>query len=291
MSGTSQRTTPNESTTELKRVVRTPSVLLHAPQASLDHDDRICLSEGTRPATMGDWSGSRYVGRARVPSSPWRPPTPHESALLWSTDAPATHCGVGIVRLVGPQLLILLAEKRDALARLSEEESVRHPLVRLVLDAVATAGIAVRHVYSARIGYDQPGLITMTRAVDQEGRIGLHFDRWDGLGVEELASASNRVSVNLGPSDRYFVFLNHTAAEMVSILECANAAPASRDVRDIGLSFMAAFPQYPVVRLRLRPGEAYIAPTENILHDGTSTEVTAANSYLSMRGRFDFSKQ
>jgi hypothetical protein len=59
-------------------------------------------------------------------------------------------------------------------------------------------------------------------------------------------------------------------------------------VRAIGAAFMSTFPDYPIVRLRLRPGEAYIAPTENVLHDGSSTGVRAINQYLSMRGRFDF---
>jgi len=56
----------------------------------------------------------------------------------------------------------------------------------------------------------------------------------------------------------------------------------------IGKSFMSTFPNYPVVRVRLRPGEAYIAPTENILHDGSSAGVGNVNHYLSLRGRFDF---
>jgi hypothetical protein len=61
-----------------------------------------------------------------------------------------------------------------------------------------------------------------------------------------------------------------------------------RDVRSIGAAFMSAFPDYPIVRLRLQPGDAYIAPTENILHDGNSSDVVEINHYLSVRGRFDF---
>src|SRR5688572_7475990 len=36
-----------------------------------------------------------------------------------------------------------------------------------------------------------------------------------------------------------------------------------------GAAFMRRFPTCPVVRLRVRPGEAYVAPTENLLHDGS----------------------
>lgn len=74
---------------------------------------------------------------------------------------------------------------------------------------------------------------------------------------------------------------------MAAILERANVR-VERDVRAIGAAFMSTFPEDPIVRLRLRPGEAYIAPTENILHDGSSAEVIETNHYLSIRGRFDF---
>jgi hypothetical protein len=127
----------------------------------------------------------------------------------------------------------------------------------------------------------------MTRAVDQDARIGLHFDRWDSLSVDELNRGSNRVSINLGPSDRYFIYLNRTASGMAELLDRTNR-PCRRDVHAIGPAFMSAFPDYPIVRLRLRPGDAYIAPTENIPHDGSSAEVAGINHYLSLRGRFEF---
>ena len=32
--------------------------------------------------------------------------------------------------------------------------------------------------------------------------------------------------------------------------------------------FLTKYPNYPVFRIKIEPGEAYIAPTENIIHDG-----------------------
>ena len=37
----------------------------------------------------------------------------------------------------------------------------------------------------------------------------------------------------------------------------------------IGREFMERFPDVPVVRCRIGPGDAYIAPTENLVHDGS----------------------
>ena len=32
--------------------------------------------------------------------------------------------------------------------------------------------------------------------------------------------------------------------------------------------FLVEFPNYPVLKVRLRPGEGYIMPVQNIIHDG-----------------------
>ena len=264
------------------------SVVLYAPRRSLlDIEDRVHLSRGTCPAESVDLNVPHYVADARVPVPEWRLPTREESSILWSVTAPQADRGVGIVRLLGPQLLRLFEQRSDIFDRVDDADTLKHPLVGLLLDAIQKAGLTARHVFSARIGRDQPGLITMTKAVDQDARIGLHIDRWDRLSVDKLELSSNRISINLGPVDRHFIFLNQTASGMAAMLERANLQ-VTRDVRAIGAAFMSAFPEYPIVRLRLRPGEAYIAPTENVLHDGSSAGVRETNHYLSLRGRFDF---
>jgi len=263
-------------------------VVLYSPQRSpLEIEDRVHLSRGTCPAETMDLGAPPYVRDARVPVPKWRLPTQEEKAVLWAASAPQTHRGVGIVRLLGPQLVRLFAERSDIFERADDADTLKHPLVGLLLDRIGNAGLIARHVFSGRIGRDQPGLLTMTKAVDQNARIGLHIDRWDRLSVDELGQSSNRVSINLGPVDRHFIFLNQTASGMAAMLEQANLQVAP-DVGAIGAAFMSAFPDYPIVRLRLRPGEAYIAPTENILHDGNSAGVRDTNHYLSIRGRFDF---
>ena len=206
--------------------------------------------------------------------------------MLWADDSAANTSRRRIVRLLGPQLIRLFAS-----AATSSSAS------RMLIPGASIDRATARHHWQSRSrhqacpfcqdGRDQPGLLTMTKAVDEDARIGLHVDRWDRLSVDELAQGSNRISINLGPVERHFIFLNQTAPGMAAMLEGADLKVA-RDVRAIGTAFMAAFPEYPIVRLRLRPGEAYIAPTENILHDGSSAGVQETNHYLSLRGRFDF---
>ncbi len=264
------------------------AVVLYSPRYSLfDVGGRICLSRGTCRADTIGTGAQRYVADARVPLPDWYPATQEELSALWSATAPPAHRGVGIVRLLSPQMIRLFENRDDVFQRADDSDTLKHPLIGLLLDIIRNAGILTRQVHSARVGRDDPGLITMTRAVDQDARVGMHFDMWDRLAVDDLESGSNRVSVNLGPSDRYFIFLNQTAAGMAAILNRENV-PFRHDVNSIGVAFMSAFPDYPIVRVRLRPGDAYIAPTENLLHDGNSSDVVDINHYLSVRGRFDF---
>jgi hypothetical protein len=261
-------------------------VVLYQPGGDLP-EQRIHLSRGTCPARAIDENPPYYMDGARVPVPDWRPATADENADLWSRSAPAAHCAVGIVRLFNPYMLRLFENRRDIFENPSDEETLKHPLMALLLDVTAKKGIVIKHLHSARMGRDEPGRITMTKAVGQDARVGLHFDRWDMCPFDDLANSTNRVAMNLGPTDRYFIFVNQTAAGMYAMLSDIGVQ-VPRDVAPIGKAFMQAFPDYPVIRVRLQPGEAYVAPTENILHDGSSAEVSNVNHYISVRGRFEF---
>lgn len=270
----------------------TPVVLYSPGRSWQDIKEQVHLSRGTCLANAKDIEAidlgvPPYLSDARVPRPDWRMATDDEASALWSATPAPAHCTVGLIPLLGPQLTRLFEGRDDIFGGEDDSETLRHPLVKLLLDALNRVGVLARQVFSARIGRDFPRLVTMTRAVDQDARVGLHFDRWDSLSVDELERGSNRVSINLGPSDRYFIYLNRTASGMAEILRQARIG-CRHDVHAIGPAFMSAFPDYPIVRLRLRPGEAYIAPTENVPHDGSSAEVPGTNHYLSLRGRFEF---
>ena len=48
--------------------------------------------------------------------------------------------------------------------------------------------------------------------------------------------------------------------------------------------FMEQFPDVPVIRCRLAPGEAYVAPTENLVHDGSSVGQSDIDEQFTIRG-------
>jgi hypothetical protein len=54
----------------------------------------------------------------------------------------------------------------------------------------------------------------------------------------------------------------------------------------VGHRFMKKFPDYPVVRLRIDPGEAYILPTDNLIHDASTEEKQFPDITLTFLGSF-----
>ncbi|WP_145832119.1 hypothetical protein [Bradyrhizobium huanghuaihaiense] len=52
-------------------------------------------------------------------------------------------------------------------------------------------------------------------------------------------------------------------------------------------TFMERYANVPVIRCRLSPGEAYIAPTENLIHDASSEGEKTADVNFTIRGEIE----
>jgi hypothetical protein len=121
-------------------------------------------------------------------------------------------------------------------------------------------------------GSGMAGLTTTTIDWNVERYIGLHVDNWDSEPLETRDRAKTRICVNVGKAARYFLYLPISVFEITTSLarEIAESGIAAPDYAAMGRLFMTRFPDFPVIRCRLDPNEAYIAPTENLVHDGLS---------------------
>lgn len=106
--------------------------------------------------------------------------------------------------------------------------------------------------------------------------VGLHLDNYDGLPVRERAGARNRICVNVGPQSRYLLFLRFQANFLLAQLEHHDGVSQELreripyDHRELVYQYFRLFPDSRVYRIEIRPGEGYIAPTENIVHEGST---------------------
>jgi hypothetical protein len=98
---------------------------------------------------------------------------------------------------------------------------------------------------------------------------GLRVDPHQRLPFGERAGAMTLCSVNIGFADRYLDFVNLPASSMPALL-AGHGVPEPESPAELKDAFFAHFADYPVLRLVLRPGQAYLCVTQNTIHDGAT---------------------
>jgi hypothetical protein len=129
------------------------------------------------------------------------------------------------------------------------------------------------------------GGTSLSTTVDRTdgNRIGLHIDRWERRSLASVRSARNRLCVNMGPGPRYFVFLTIDIFETAARCGIASSCPfTTREAQ----SYLRQHPMTSVYRLRIEPGEAYVASTECLIHDGQASS-PAGEWVCTVFGRFE----
>jgi hypothetical protein len=112
------------------------------------------------------------------------------------------------------------------------------------------------------------------------------LDSWDGHSYSERRTARTRISINVGRTTRHLLALDITLPEAGQLVKAAlglrHPPPPSRLIPLIFL----LFPEIPVVRLEIRPGEAYVADTDNIIHDASTVLSSEEAFHCSFRGHW-----
>jgi hypothetical protein len=227
------------------------SIGLYLSGRALRQADRLTVSAGITSAAGQGLSG--YEDGAWVPRPPFHaipaPPPGHRGARNRT---------VGLSRVAPALLERLRADAHKA----TTPGALSHHLPEL-LAALSAEWDVVRAPASLSLGRSGAGLATVTRDPDSGALVGLHVDTF-GREPDLRARAGNRVSVNIGALPRYFLFIPLTFAELFR--RCG----ARTGEADVVRQFLSLNPQQPVWRLRVNPGEAYIAPTESMIHDAQS---------------------
>jgi hypothetical protein len=262
-------------------------VQLFVPNQSMQVDsERISLSSGTTAIETSQYP--EYIDGAFVPREPWRKPHRDELfSLCCARFSFLPSSTVGIVTLSSSNLKALKTLVRVKPEPTYGSERLMSHQIEAIKEMLNEDGIAFASkdksiCYGA--SPHPPKLRTVTRTPNYF--VGLHIDSWDKSLLYERSSSSNRVSVNIGEEDRFFLFLNLTLAGMAHYLNI-NVNPLNMIVPDkVATNFMTKYPDYPIIRVRIRPGEAYIAPTENIIHDASTVDTKNTGWVVNIRGFF-----
>lgn len=120
------------------------------------------------------------------------------------------------------------------------------------------------------LGYvDQdPGLRTSTIDQSQDLRIGIHLDNFDKLSLAERTTGRRRLAVNFGSGPRHLLLATIDVLDvcLVNNPHQLSRYPHTDDLR----SYVGDRQPLTVLRIRLDPGQGYIAPTELLPHDGST---------------------
>ncbi|EKU99393.1 hypothetical protein Lepto7375DRAFT_1420 [Leptolyngbya sp. PCC 7375] len=259
------------------------------------HKPRFLLSDGMMPAHETSFHQS-YVENAFIPSNTWRKPTSLEENVMSLQDGeelPAYSQYVGIFKVTDSMLSpfenmgVSFAVTQQDCHFLWSQKGYRQAIENLN-SQLSPFILSARNYKVHPLTVNAPGLRTVTYNREIRKYIGLHLDSWDKLPLSKRHTGTNRICLNLGFEDRYFLFVDLTLLEIAQRID--SQCPVSRKISAASKSewvrqqFFKQYPKYPMVKVRVAPGEAYIAPTESIIHDGCTLGKKFADVILTIRG-------
>jgi hypothetical protein len=265
--------------------------LFLGPGVPLD-EGRVALSEGIASVSNEVVRGRAYRSPAFAPRGPWRPPASAELAMLLP-GADARGPGiefVGIVKIAEASLRAVHALGIGADLPPEECYRILHGDAAVEATAKCLADLAdyVSDPTSlAALGYvvGEPGLPTVT--MDPVLRAGLHVDNWDEPAAR--SDTRNRLHLNLGCEPRHYLYVNVPLDEALASLPARardEVRRAGGGRKQLGNLFLERNVGYPVVRVRIDPGEAYIAPSDDIVHDGDTLGKVLPDVNYALLGHF-----
>jgi hypothetical protein len=249
--------------------------------------NRFWLNSGTRLVP----AAPNYLPNSFLPKQDWRAATSTELEQL-TRSAEGWNLGeqIGIVKI--PDALTQpLRQIVHSHADLHQAAS--HPDSQSVVQSLANYlqrySIYGYEVQPLGIHASRPGLITTTmdeqRYLPRKPHVGLHLDSWDNAPLRRRHLSKNRISINLGERNRYFLLINLSLLKIFDLLELSDVSKYYRGVQ-LPAMFMQRFPDYPVVKIALAPNEAYIAPTENFIHDASTLDKQELDVSFTCLGKF-----
>ncbi len=257
------------------------------------HADVLTYSSGTVRALDVKTRAVPYAGDAYIPRCPWRSlPSSSLSGLVVTSDPGAVpRCGIARfdARLI-KRLQSVVELPRGGFNGTSQSQGhfLPRPAYRDLADYVCGRFNAVEPPIEHTGLWDVPGLETITVNPKLGKFMGMHLDTWEGPTFEDRDKARTRICLNLGPANRSFLFVPLTLRSMARAIFQAGGARQMPRPHEVTPAFFAMFPDFPVFKLTLEPGDAYIADTDNLIHDASSADVSEPAFNYTLRGCFGF---
>jgi hypothetical protein len=256
--------------------VSDPGTSPHGSQAYLEASGIIVHSgDSIVPASQIEDGGAPYNKNAFIPGNHWTP-HPFDNLCAAAPD---------------PYTISLFSVKDF------QNDSVRFPSANKLFDStvpyrienneiIELEGIALQFLRPwcdlgkfRLLGFNFSAGRLVTTTMDGDGaRTGLHIDSWFGVEVAGRVSRPARLCFNLGPGSRFFYALA-TPPETIY-------AEQSENIESHVLKIMRNPRYHSIYRIFLPPGSGYVAPTESLIHDGSTVCSILPSLTLTILGKF-----
>lgn len=248
---------------------------------------RVQVSPGVvREAELNRWF-SRHLARGL-----WRDATTAERGALDCPAAEASPSQVYVLDIPARLAEAFWAGPANAIASASSDASRKLALDgfrETLLETLADLpGFEVRSTRTFDIMIGPPGAPSTSFDARSGEFVGLHLDDHEGLDFEGRSQGFQLLSVNLGRAPRYFQFVNRDAADILERVGGMPALPAeAQSAASLVQTFFGMFPDCPVLRLVLEPCQAYVAVTQDLIHDGATNDRGRPDIHCLLGGRFE----
>lgn len=256
--------------------------------------DCVQLSKGIQSAKGKSKPDAQYCDFAILPTDDWMHPDSNSISNLVITGKENISYGswVGLMNIPQEVLdpLRHLSLKYGTTSGVASDPQYRASLI-MILKYLRPMYDNLDDLEMHNIAFKPSGLFTSTYDDRRGCYIGLHLDSWEQKSFGETQFARNRICINLGNEARYLLFYSLTIQNMFDALDLSlddlrKLYPRNNLGQAVGYEFMKTYPTYPVTRLKISPGEAYLAPTENLFHDGSTIDQTSVDITFTIRGYF-----
>lgn len=258
--------------------------------------DRVQLNSGITKS-QNNPTNQLYKDVSYIPRPAWRNPTVHEINLLKAEEWASFGTQIAIVKI--PASILKPLEWMKPLTSgniLDMNESIKdsdYDTLQEVFDGILhytrELGFSVEEpIRRIGITVSRPNLTTVTHDHRDNRFVGLHIDSWFNAAWDQRHVSPNRIAVNIGVEPRYLIFINVPIKRLLDHLTSLgyDRFKLSTLSGEFGDAVTKELANYPVVRIKLEPGEAYIAPTENMVHDGSTLGTHYLDLNLTMLGNF-----
>ncbi|WP_327342780.1 hypothetical protein [Streptomyces europaeiscabiei] len=232
-----------------------------------------------------------YEGDAVVAKEPWILPSVTERDTIANGTSLAPGCCIAILSLPR-ELYDEFTEIRSVTETMSNwNEANRYVSSQAILRRAIEHALEHTEKFSSSIWQmgvrvNPPGLPNVTVDNRTDLLVGLHCDNWFDAPMNARSGSPNRIAMNLGLSDRFLTYINLPLAKIWQLANGTMDLSTARLTGDLLFRFMEGVSSYPVTRVRISPGEAYIAPTDNIIHDGNTQGAFEWDIYFTIVSRF-----